>query len=121
MKYIPIIIISVLFNALAQLFLKKGMMSFSEVTFTISNINVWLPNLLKNIFLYFGFSCYAISILIWMFILSRIEVSFAYPFLSIGYVVTAIIGYYAFGESLSFIRIAGIVVICFGVILISRS
>ena len=65
--------------------------------------------------------CYALSILLWMAVLSKVEVSFAYPFLSIGYVVAAVVGYYFFGESLSVIRIVGIVIICIGVYLISRS
>ena len=65
--------------------------------------------------------CYAISILLWMSVLSKAEVSFAYPFLSVGYVLSAVLGYVFFSESITVIRIAGIVVICIGVILISRS
>ena len=56
-----------------------------------------------------------------MAVLSKVEVSFAYPFLSVGYVVAAVVGYYFFGEALSVIRIVGIVIICIGVYLISRS
>jgi multidrug transporter EmrE-like cation transporter len=56
-----------------------------------------------------------------MAVLSRVEVSFAYPFLSIGYVVVAIVGYYFFNESLTLTRILGILIICVGVYLISRS
>ena len=55
-----------------------------------------------------------------MLVLSKVEVSFAYPFLSIGYVVTAFAGYWLLGESLSVMRIVGILVICIGVYLISR-
>ena len=121
MKYILIIVISVLLNASAQLLLKKGMMSYSDITFSLNDINFWLPSLLKNYFLYIGFLCYGVSILIWMYILSRVEVSFAYPFLSIGYIITAIFGHLVFNEQLSFTRISGILIICLGVILISKS
>lgn len=83
----------------------------------ITNLGV----MVTNIWLWGAMICYALSILLWMAVLSKVEVSFAYPFLSIGYVVAAVVGYYFFGESLSVIRIVGIVIICIGVYLISRS
>lgn len=45
----------------------------------------------------------------------------AYPLLSIGYIITAIIGYYFLGENVNLTRIAGIALICFGIVVISRS
>ena len=59
--------------------------------------------------------------LLWMVVLSRLEVGYAYPFLSLGYVVAAVAGYYFLGESLSILRIAGILVICLGVFMVARS
>jgi multidrug transporter EmrE-like cation transporter len=81
--------------------------------------NLW--TMVCNLWLWGAMICYAVSILLWMAVLSKVEVSFAYPFLSIGYVVAALVGYQFFGESLSLTRIAGILVICVGVFLISRS
>jgi multidrug transporter EmrE-like cation transporter len=80
-----------------------------------------LWTMVSNLWLWMAMICYAVSILLWMAVLSKVEVSFAYPFLSIGYVVAALVGYQFFGESLSLTRIAGILVICLGVFLISRS
>ena len=74
-----------------------------------------------NVWLWGAMLCYALSILLWMSVLSKVEVSYAYPFLSVGYVVSAVAGYALFNENLSPVRIAGIIVICIGVILISRS
>jgi multidrug transporter EmrE-like cation transporter len=54
-------------------------------------------------------------------VLSRVEVSFAYPLLSVGYIVTAIAGYYLFQENLSITRIAGILIICVGVYFVTKS
>lgn len=114
-----LILISVLLNCAAQLCIRKGMMVIGEVS--ISALVQNLGNMLINLWLWAAMVCYAISILMWMVVLSKVEVSFAYPFLSIGYVVAALVGYYFFGESLTLTRIAGIIVICIGVILISRS
>lgn len=116
---ILLILISVLLNCAAQLCIRKGMLIVGEIGMTglIQN----LGNMLTNLWLWAAMFCYAISILMWMAVLSKVEVSFAYPFLSVGYVVAALVGYYFFGESLTLTRIAGIIVICIGVYLISRS
>ena len=113
------ILASVLLNCLAQILMRKGMLVVGEV-----GMNNFIQNIvpmLSNLWLWGAMFCYAISIVLWMSVLSKVEVSYAYPFLSIGYVVASLAGYYFFSESLSPIRILGIIVICIGVILISRS
>lgn len=117
---IILILVSVLLNCSAQIFMRKGMLSVGEVG-NVGELLSAIPSMLINPFLWGAMFCYAISILLWMVVLSRVEVSYAYPFLSIGYVLSAVIGYLWFSENISPIRIAGIVVICIGVILISRS
>ena len=110
---ILLILISVLLNCAAQLCIRKGMLIVGEIGMTGLVQN--LGNMLTNLWLWAAMFCYAISILMWMAVLSKVEVSFAYPFLSVGYVVAALVGYYFFGESLTLTRIAGIIVICIGV------
>ena len=65
--------------------------------------------------------CYVISVGVWMMALSRVEVSYAYPLLSVGYIVTAFAGHLFFEEELGAVRWVGILVICLGVYLIPRS
>ena len=60
----------------------------------MSNMITNLGVMVTNIWLWGAMICYALSILLWMAVLSKVEVSFAYPFLSIGYVVAAVVGYY---------------------------
>lgn len=114
-----IILISVLLNCSAQLLIRKGMLVAGEMT--IGGMFQNIGSLIANIWLWIAMVCYGISFLLWMNVLSKVEVSFAYPFLSIGYVISAVGGYFFFGESLSVVKITGIIVICIGVILISRS
>jgi multidrug transporter EmrE-like cation transporter len=118
---LALILGGVLLNCAAQLFIRKGMLMNGEVSVNLSSISGSLLPMLKNAYLWAGMFCYGISVFLWMIVLSKVEVSYAYPFLSIGYVVAAFIGYKFFGESLSAIRVAGIAVICVGVFLISRS
>ena len=117
---IVLILSSVLLNCSAQLLMRKGMLLNGEVT---GMENLWssVPHMLTNLYLWGAMVCYAISIFVWMVVLSKVEVSYAYPFLSVGYVLSAVAGYLWFAENISPIRIVGIIVICLGVILISRS
>jgi multidrug transporter EmrE-like cation transporter len=87
----------------------------------LSNLARSIWQMIANTYLWFAIICYGVSIFLWMIVLSKVEVSYAYPFLSIGYVVASIAGYYFFNESLTPVRIAGVIVICVGVYLISRS
>lgn len=115
------IVASVLLNAAAQIFLKKGMMAIGDVQVSLGAVWELLPKLLTEINIWGGFACYAVSILLWLVVLSKVEVSYAYPFLSIGYIVTAFIGYYFLGESMSFYKVSGIAVICAGIVLMYHS
>jgi len=116
---IILILLSVLLNCAAQLLIRKGMLVEGEVG--MQNMLSHVGSMITNVWLWGAMICYALSIFLWMSVLSKVEVSYAYPFLSVGYVVSAIAGYALFNENLSPIRIAGIIVICIGVILISRS
>ncbi len=120
-RYLPLILLGVLLNATAQVCLKQGMRQVGHFAFTLNNL---LPIGFKvgfNPFVFAGLVCYVVSVVVWLLALSRVEVSYAYPLLSVGYIVTAFAGQYFFGESLGATRWAGIVVICFGVYLITRS
>ena len=68
-----------------------------------------------------GLVCYAISVVVWILALSRVEVSIAYPMLSLGYVVNAIAAWYLFGEALSMQRVVAIGIILVGVYILARS
>jgi len=120
MKYLVQILLSVVLNSAAQLLMKKGMLEFGGVD-TLGDIFPSLPQLITNIYLWGSAACYIASIFLWMVVLSKVEVSYAYPFLSLGYVIVALMGYFCFGESLSVGRIMGVFVICAGVFLISGS
>jgi multidrug transporter EmrE-like cation transporter len=68
-----------------------------------------------------GMCCYGISLIVWIMGLSRVPVSVAYPMLSIGYVINALLAWQLFGESLTAQKLAGIGFIIVGVILITRN
>jgi multidrug transporter EmrE-like cation transporter len=120
-RSLPLIFTGVFLNAIAQLALKQGMRQIGHFEFTPGVLWDMSWRIGTNPYVVFGLACYVISVAVWLLALSRVDVGFAYPMLSVGYIVTAIAAYYAFGEALTPVRIAGIAVIMIGVFMISRT
>ena len=121
LKFIPLILFSVALNASAQLFLRKGMPNVSLVTNQgVLELAQGAIRVVLNPWVFSGLSCYAISIVLWMYVLSKVQVSFAYPFLSVGYVIVVGAAYLFFREPVSVMKLAGIALICAGVVLVAR-
>ena len=110
----------VLLGTAGQLLLKEGMNRVGEFSFSTHELMPIAFKVLSSPFVLIGTLCYALSLIVWLLVLSRSEVSYAYPLLSIGYVITAIMGYYLFGDALTPLRIFGIALIILGVIFITR-
>jgi multidrug transporter EmrE-like cation transporter len=111
----------VLLNAGAQLLLKAGTNSVGVFEFSRDNLVPVGWRLATEPHIVGGLACYVISVVVWVMALSRVEVSIAYPLLSIGYVVNAIAAWYLFGEAVTPMRLAGIGIIIVGVCLVARS
>ena len=118
---LALILTGVMLNAAAQLLLKVGARAIADVGFTLANAGTLAERLAFNPPILAGLLCYAISVVVWILALARVEVSVAYPMLSIGYVVTAVVAWLLFGEQLSAARLGGIGVIIVGVWLVARS
>lgn len=111
----------VLLNAGAQLLLKAGTNSVGVFAFSSENLVPVGWKLATEPHIIGGVGCYVISVIVWIIALSRVEVSIAYPMLSIGYVVNALAAWYLFGEAVTLMRLAGIGIIIIGVYVVARS
>ena len=111
----------VLLNAGAQLLLKAGTNSVGMFEFSRDNLLPVGLKLATEPHIAGGLGCYVVSVVVWILALSRVEVSIAYPMLSIGYVVNALAAWYLFGEAVTATRLIGIGVIIIGVYLVARS
>ncbi|HVT36183.1 MAG TPA: transporter [Nevskiaceae bacterium] len=116
-----LVLAGVLLNAFAQLLLKAGTRNIGHFEFSLANVIPIGWKLATNLPIIGGLSCYVVSVVVWILALSRVEVSIAYPMLSIGYVVNAALAYWLFGEAVTPLRMAGIAVIIVGVCLVARS
>ncbi len=116
-----LVLFGVLLNAAAQLLLKAGTNSIGHFAFDKTNILPVGWQLATEPHILGGLTCYVVSVVVWIMALSRVEVSIAYPMLSIGYVVNAAAAYYLFGEAVTPMRLLGIGIIIIGVYIVARS
>ncbi len=115
------ILTGILLNAVAQLLLKAGTNAVGAIHLTAEN---WLATGVKlatQMPILGGLACYVLSVMVWIIGLSRVDVTIAYPLLSLGYIVNAIGAWYFLGEAVSLQRVAAIGVILLGVALLTRS
>lgn len=116
-----LILSGVLLNAAAQLLLKASTNAIGSFEFHVGNALPVALRFATQPYFLAGLSCYVVSLVVWVMGLSRVPVSMAYPMLSIGYVVNALLAHYWLGEDLSAQRWIGIGFILIGVWLVARS
>ncbi|MBY9062350.1 hypothetical protein K7957_05320 [Sphingomonas yunnanensis] len=114
-----LIVVSVSLNALAQVALRKAM-TFRALP-ALSEPIALGTSLVANPWLWAGMACYAASIGLWLVVLSRTQVSVAYPMLSMGYVLAAVLGVLFLSETVGPARAGGIALICLGVLVVGKT
>lgn len=115
------ILVSVIGGAVGQILLKNGMNRMGPLTISLAGLPRLLWQIFTNPYVFFGLAIYVTGTLFWLVALSRVGLSFAYPFASLSYVLMLAAAWMIFHEDISLMRIAGTAVICIGVIIISRS
>lgn len=111
---IGIVLISVALNALAQVGLRAGM---KAAGFELSL--KWAGQLLASWPFLSGLACYAVSIVVWLYVLSRLQVSLAYPFQGAGYILGAVLAWLFLGEGIRPLNILGLALIFLGLVCLS--
>ncbi|WP_432680340.1 EamA family transporter [Nioella aestuarii] len=61
-----------------------------------------------------GLSCYSVGMVLWLFALRHVDLSLAYPFVAMSFVVVTIMAVVFLGETLAPARIAGLSMIVLG-------
>lgn len=117
---LAVIVAGVTLNAIAQLLLKAGANAVGAIALHPGNLVSTGLKLAGQTPILAGLACYVLSVGLWIVALSRVDVSVAYPMLSLGYIVNAIGAWYFLGEAFSPQRMLAIALILLGVVLIAR-
>ena len=122
-RVVLLIMVSVSLSAFAQIALKSGMESpviQRALADSASRLNAVLAIGLNG-WVIFGLALYVLGAMVWLLVLARLDVSQAYPFVGLGFILTMLLGALLLGEDLSATRIAGTLLVVAGVLLVSRS
>ena len=101
--------------------LKTTVTRLDGVDFASAKIASHLSKLLRFPLFYFAMSVYFFSMILYLMAISKLDISIAYPMVSLNYAIILVYSKVFFKESVTPMRWLGVAVIIFGVFLISRS
>jgi len=114
------IFVSIIIGALGQVWIKKGINNLGQLDFSSALINTYLKVFLSP-YVLLGIFVYYIGVFFWLYALSKVDLSFAFPFVSLSYVLVFFLSWWFLGEHISILRWIGIMTICFGVLIVGKS
>lgn len=115
-------IVTVTLTAIAQTCLKIGMSRLSTAD-NLNNTKTLLQysfNVFTNPYIVAGLIGYLLSTLLWLYVLSRLPLSTAYPFVGLSIVFTSMFGVYYLNEPNSIAKVAGVLLVATGVVLVAK-
>ena len=115
---LPLIALSIAMGVSGQTMIKLGTLSAANLP---AEPVARLLLVLRSPWVLLGLMMYGIGALSWVVVLSRLDLSIAYPFLALNFVLVALISWLLLGESIPGLRWVGIGCICVGILLIARS
>jgi multidrug transporter EmrE-like cation transporter len=114
--------LSILLGACGQILMKHGMSQLGEINGISQLVSPnTLLKLITNWAVILGVILYIITLPLWLGALSTLNVSFMYPLLSLGYIITAVIALIFLKENITLLRWVGTVVVIIGCFFIGRA
>jgi drug/metabolite transporter (DMT)-like permease len=118
---IALILASVTLAAVAQLTLKHGMNQVTASTGALQLTGASLKDVASTPAVWAGLVLFGLSAFVWLAVLSRASLSFAYPFASLTYVIILLADRFLFHESVPVLRWTGVFFIMVGIVLVAQT
>ncbi len=119
---VAMILVSVGLASMAQLTLKSGM---NQVTESIGGVvtlsGAAARTMLTNATVWGGLALFGLSAVVWLFVLSRTSLSFAYPFAALTYLLIVAVDRFILHETVPPLRWLGVACIMTGIVLVART
>ncbi len=113
---LAVLLMAIMLGAAGQICLKFGLGKLgSQTPFVV------VTAMFRNWHVLAGFVAYGVSSLMYLFVLSRLDVSYAYPFVAINYVFVTFLAWLVLKETVPTLRLVGLAIICMGVLVLSVS
>jgi multidrug transporter EmrE-like cation transporter len=116
-----LILVSVSISALAQVALKRGMSSPTvQIVLERGEVLQKVLTIGTSPMVVVGIALYGLGAVVWLLVLARVDVSQAYPFVGLGFLITLGFGVLVLGEIVTFARLIGIGLVAAGIIFLSQ-
>lgn len=115
------VLMSTIMGVVGQLSLKIGMTKMGPVQMSGKGVPALIWSIATNIYVMGGLIVYGTGVFFWLIALSRAPLSYTYPFASLSYVLITVASIFVLREKINFLRLAGVFVICSGVLLVAIS
>ena len=122
-KSMVLILVAVLLGVVGQLLLKMGITQVGTLAFgsDLAGLIQLGLRVFGNLKVLGGFAAYGLSSLFWIVVLSKVDLSLAYPMLALNYVLVPLTAWIFLGEQVPTLRWLGSGVVIIGVVIISRT
>jgi drug/metabolite transporter (DMT)-like permease len=114
---IGLILLSVALAALAQLTLKHGMNQVGVASLSAGSLKA----VATNLSVIGGLAIFGLSAVVWLVVLSRASLSFAYPFASLTYVLILLADKFVLHEEIPILRWTGVFAIMAGIVMVAQT
>lgn len=118
---ISIILLSILMSSTAHIFLKKGIMAHALSPIKSDGIISLVWTVGTNPWVMGGMFLHVSALVVWLWALSKVDISFAYPFLALGYVLVSAMAWFWLGETLNPMKILGMIIIIAGILVLAKA
>jgi len=105
---------AILFAVVGQVLLKSGMNVLGPLDLSFKNVLFLISSIFKNIHILISLFLYGFSLILWLFALSKLKLSLAYPATSLMYVFIILASWLVLKEAINFYQIIGIVIVLIG-------
>lgn len=116
-----LILFTVTLSACAQLALKMGVNKAEMAEAMQSGLIDSILAAAASPLIWLGLFIYAFSVALWVWVLSKVDLTIAYPFVGISFLITMAFGAFILNESVTTMRVVGTLLIAGGCVLVAQS
>jgi drug/metabolite transporter (DMT)-like permease len=121
LKIFSLILLTDLLESVAELFFKKGALATGIENVTLANFWLFTLHIISASYLWIGIFLYILNFFVWMTVLSRLDLSVAFPTASASYILIPLLSMIFLHEKIFLLRWVGIILIIIGILFISKS
>lgn len=112
---------TILFTVYGQIVLKWRIPRFGNLPSGLMEKLIFLIKLLLDPIIFSGFVSAFVASLFWMAAMTKFDISYAYPFMSLSFILVFIISIFIFNEPFTINKLIGLIFIAIGIFITSRS